>query len=1042
MSVAQRRDSVVSHGSQNSSSQPVLTRHTSKSSIQTNQPSGTFFTTTTGVRVRQRSHTRFEALKRDVFASRLVKSRGLAQMSHVGVDPDIVVEVISPALPDQSELKFVEVANHGLKLVVVTRTTLATFSGKRYQAARNGEPISDGVNYTRELVLPLATIQRLHDSSIDEKAIYVHTSVPARMSQRDMESRLFEFANALVRDRFIAHVLELHNTALVEDAAPNGHPPPKAGGPLKTWDSVLRSSDDVRRNLAAETAKANQSAAEPELDDDDKPTTILETSEMDLLRVAENRDALCAKIRAYGDSRVLFSSEAALSDNTHDVVILCDKALYTGKQRKEHKLRNRVPYEAIEAVVVDSTKPQVIIKLDFTKVTLRGDMSIAFPSHRNRDIFVTVIGSAYEACVVDRLPILIEEDIFWAKRGLVESQLLRVYGAVKENRFTRALGRPQSDGPAPEVVRQAKWLIYTLRTATDRFLTALGAAQMPEAEKDFVSRCVFAVFEHSGWTESLLRASIMSTLASDPSGLGNQRPTSNAGPDALIFHEPGSIAGGVVRHYVASCGEQYVQVVFSQIVDTFTTDSDSFNPMHFAAAVEGWAEKFLRPVLANADSQLLADEIKIIIALLHERTLLASNPAVVPSSIASVSFSPEDVGLMRIGKFFFSKLVHPALTTPQAQGLVLVEPTPVQADNLQKIATVLRAVLSRDTACIYDARSPVNGFTGADKDQLAAFCKNHFDAAKDLLKGFIFRDLLREDGLEDPCDRVITVNNRSVVASLSPTPITRFKGSPHDVIGLANFVDTTVDLSSHNPKLLFALSKALIPHSATIFGGLSHCATRAAKGQDAADASSGNATQRATGEGTASVPSQEGPAPRPDLDQTIQQLTHEVLDLRQQLRAAQDDANRSKAQTCRLQEALALGPVTAKRKGVSFAHNAQRKKRGHSSDDSSSSSSSDENDGGDVQSPVRGKNLVSPTSASNPLLMVSSPSAIRVRNGLSPAEQDYRRSVLDLRGGYPGAVPLDSVVFGCPLDTYVVGRGAAASSKLLHTPDPEEDPDL
>lgn len=1082
--------------------------------------SGVFVSAPGGVRVRQRTATRFEALKRDLFTSRLARCRGLAQVPHIAVDPDIILDLISPSLPDQSELKFVDVASDGERLVVVSRTTVLILAGKRVAPRGQGEPVTDGMVYSPSLTVPVGDVAGVYDSTLDETVVYMHTRVPARMSQRDREARLYVFASALLRDKFIAHLLQLLNPELVEAASEHRDVLPTGGVTLRSWDSALHNGDDIRKNLALDAKRlgSNNNADQGNNEyDPDVQTTLLETCEFDFFQVAASRDVFCAKLKAAGEARVLFSSETALKSNSHDVVVLCDRAVYFGKVRKEHKVRHRIPYEAIEGVVVDTTNPTVVVKLDFSQVSLRGDLSLRFSAVRQRDAFVSTISSAFEAQVIDRLPVAYEEDVFWSKRGLVESQLLRVVSAVKTNRFTRAIGalggeEPPTDGITPELARALKALLYELRVDTLGFLNAASGAGIPDVERDFIARCLFAVFDNAGWLESLLRWSVQATLdrALYRNTIVTTRVTPVGGIDAsavppprgvastrqdqqLLFDEEGSVAGAVVKHYTSQCGEQYMQVVFAQVIDRFVTDGTSFQPLTFAAAIEEWVGRFLRPVLQNTDGDLLADEVKIVMALLHERVTrsehitahaAASGSAATPTTATAAGSNNngnaptvDDITLIQLGRFFYAKLVHPSLTAPLQQGLVLVEPAPVQLDNLRRIAVVLRAVLSRDASLILAPNSPVADLSDLDKQELVKLAESHFAPAKDLLKGFVFSDMLQDENGDDELSR-----NAPAV-----TAVREFLGHPRDSAALrAHINDTVVLTPGHNPKLLSALFKALQPYAANLFSALgsssaasadnggssgrrrSRAAVPLAGGGSAGKAGAGPAAGSSSA--AASAPNDAAEADRREQARveaahanTIQQLTHEVLDLRQTLRDRDAECKRLRVLAARLQERLATaespqaGGKKKKHRSVRFT--------GAGSDDSaatsSSSTSSDSSDssdsdagGGDVVSPSRNESSSSawsPTKqrqgsdttfshqqqrsakrTSNPL-QPGSPLPTRVRAGLSPAAQEYRRALAGVNSETANPVPESCLVFGCPLDTYIIGRGR---------PDPMEDPDL
>jgi hypothetical protein len=1022
------------------STQAPLTRHQSRSSLGGHSAGSSYLTASPNVRVRQRSATRFEALKKDLIVSRLAKCRGLSQIPQVGIDPDVVIDVLVPTLPDQSELKFADIANDAMRLVVITPTTFATFNGVRTHAPRPGEPITDGVQYTPAVLLRVDDISALYDSAVDDRCLYVHTVVPARMSQRDMEARLFEFESAALRDRFVAHALALLNPTLVNAAAEHAQLPAD-GVQLASWDAALRTGDDVRRNLRASASKHVKDAADDGDEEESKPTA-LETTELDLAHVATERVQLCAKIAAFGDSRVLFSSEASVKDNTHDIVILCDQALYMGKARKEHKLRTRIPYEAIEAAVSDTLKPQVVVKLDFTKVTLKGDLMLTFPSVRNRDLFVNVISSAFESCVVDRLPITSEEDVFWSKRGLVESQLLRVYGAVKTNRFTKAISALGSaeqlpEGHlAPETARACKRLLYAMRTDPRHFVASFTGCGASEAETEFIARCVYSVFDQAGWTEVLLRACVQATVLGAPSTTS----TSGAIP-LLLFQEPASLAASVVRHYTGQCGDQYVQVVFSQTMDAFATNNESFKTMHLAADVDHWVERFLKPLLQNTDGALFADEIKLVIALLHETpgTAVAAEGASAARATTGINPSSAELSLAYIGQFFFAKLVYPALMTPVAQGLLLVDLEPAQVQNLERIVAVLRVVFTGDESYITGPNSPLVDLSSRDLQELGSYARAQNAKVRELLKGFIFSDLLSDGHL---------AKGEGEAAAIVPFP-----GKQADTAGLGAYIDTHVILSDHNPKLLTALNKALAPYAAAMFGAYTHLAG-VGSGADAGSARSRAASQTGgdhSGPGVTNA-SMTGTSAQAattakivsNLENTVQQLTHEVLDLRRQLAEARDEAHRVKVQAARMQEHFASLPSAAKRRGVSFATSTKAGGAQASSSSSSGDTSSDgseESEGGDARSPhLRSIGRGSPKHRVNPLASQPSALAQRPRNGLSPASQDYRRAYVERHGTRPNAVPVDSVVFGCPLDTYVLGGRPLLPDDSA--PDPNDDPDL
>ena len=186
-------DRKSSSNSMGGGSTPALTRHSSAVSMGSSN-----------VRVRNRSATRFEAFKKDVLSLRLSKYRAIATMPHLRVENDIVTEVIDPALSDDAQLKFVDMANHDTRLIVVTTTHFLVFNYKNSrprsvstmqmeQAGANHSTAVVPTDYALSMSFPISEIATIYDSAIDDKAVFIKTVTPSRMSQRDMEARLFIF---------------------------------------------------------------------------------------------------------------------------------------------------------------------------------------------------------------------------------------------------------------------------------------------------------------------------------------------------------------------------------------------------------------------------------------------------------------------------------------------------------------------------------------------------------------------------------------------------------------------------------------------------------------------------------------------------------------------------------------------------------------------------------------------------------------------------------------------------------------------------------
>lgn len=469
---------------------------------------------------RTRSMSAVERKKQSAVDRRRRNFQTLGGRPAILTPADTVVDA-AERVPSNEHLKFLSFVAAGAanpSATVSTRTAMAV--SDRSVLLLN---LPDGGAVSVVWQSAISDITFVADSSATATAIFIRTSQPRHLSQRDLENRLLFFPDSDTRELFLAHVFAPLDAAGHQDGVP----------PLfLEWMTVIRGVDDVRSHIGEEEKRLRQSAA---IATAREHGCFIGPSETDFAQLASTKEVLADKLKEFGESRIAFSAEASvMTETSHDYVILCEHALYIAKQRGVCKIRHQLPFECIEGVVSDDGNHRIaLVKLDFAKTNVRGDLVIRFhdQSGRTRDIFASVLASLFEEAVVDRLALTHENDVFWAKRSLIESQLIRMVSIVKENRFTKAVSSVGKN--AEEEARQriqpwetevaledARWTLTLISQFLASFVSTMANTALPIDDAAFLARSVTSLCDSS--------AALVATDGLDDGDAADASPTTAA----------------------------------------------------------------------------------------------------------------------------------------------------------------------------------------------------------------------------------------------------------------------------------------------------------------------------------------------------------------------------------------------------------------------------------------------------------------------------------------------------------------------------------
>lgn len=675
----------------------------------------------------------------------------------------------------------------------------------------------------------------------------------------------------VVTDLVVKHVSDLL-TKVREEVI---HAMKKSADFSAKWGNKYNKIQGLNLGLSQENASNRNSAG---FAAEDAPHGI-KTNEYDFQHVGSN-EKICARIEKAGEKKILFSSEAHLSDRTHEIAILTDKSLRIEKQRKDREV-HVIPYHAIEEIVheggggasagenkdtaakVDfsnASAPKVLIKIDFSICkSIRGDIILRFPPGpsglRMKNLFLLSMTSIYEAVVVSHLPITESTDVFWACRGGLESQLVRM---------TRAL-RPDEDNPrtqnfsattaTPKMVRGARLGLYLCLKQPHRVIASLSASSDGVEKRllSFLARTMHRIFVahqeavaqeynvHSNNNEQtdeyknhgdlrcipLVQPCVdyeISSYKFHRSRLSETRERSmslsggrnfsdeyyskSTADDTLLvppsFGSSDCFASLALKQYIGTGGSSFVSLCLGRPMEDFSSNPQTLQSIMSLQTKQHWASTFLRHirnvVLGDGVDEVLPGSFKVVVALIwqhFERDRHRNENAFFHTNFDEVTV---------IGGLLFNQFFRPALDDPLGEGLITEELSEDQKKNLKDVSTLIECVLNQSDLPL---AGRLKFFSDGERRFLRRFIDNEVQDANRMLKSLIYPEVAQDDP-EDDGSAVPDFFPPPVPGELSFGSVELLPyGDPRTVESFWTKYVLKMPIDLHNMKLLNAFAAGL-----------------------------------------------------------------------------------------------------------------------------------------------------------------------------------------------------------------------------------------
>ena len=613
---------------------------------------------------------------------RKAKFAAFSSAPSLGVDAETMDEV-SDLLPDMSELQFAR-QGHGPCSGEIITLSLRHFCKRVSMTATHNSSGDTPV----EATILIEDVQAMYDSAVDDCTVFVRTKGHLKnLTLRDFQRRLVVFENRSDREHFIAHLFTLGRVYQRREDADTDPIP------VITLSCAFRSADEAQKVMmqVEKDEKAAEKKAKKATSESAAEAATLDSTDQDYLGLPDSRPAVASKIAAFGDTCIFFSSEAQTKDNKHDIVVLTDSALYLGKVRKDD-LRQRIPYSAIEGVAFDNGSDDlVMVELDFTQVQIRGDLVLRFPRARQRDTLLKVLTKLYEEVVVDRLRVTHVDDIFWAKRGYMECQRLRLLHVFKQKRTDDGAAKRKEDEEA------AKWLLWTVQHQLHVVVGCIAPTKLGDRDKQFVGRSLLSLCRHLNTTEQLLRCCVQFELF----GCCGVTPKSSHVARS-VFQEP-TLTSFILEEYCVGNSEQFISLILGQTLEEFAAEPKAAD--EDLVSVEDnalWVNAILKPLYEiGRSADVIPTEVKTVFALIadvwqdadrahrHHRHHGGASLGATQRRKDEDTLSKDPYRI--VGTFLFSKMLCPVINDPQGQGLLFSPLNEQQLINLRRISNNLLA---------------------------------------------------------------------------------------------------------------------------------------------------------------------------------------------------------------------------------------------------------------------------------------------------------------------------------------------------------------
>jgi hypothetical protein len=407
----------------------------------------------------------------------------------------------------------------------------------------------------------------------------------------------------------------------------------------------------------------------------------LDATDNDVLHVAQSKQFVhnagaawleCAKHCDIANPTALTTVVVSIScqrhDNMHDVFVLTNCAIFIVKKRDFGIIRKTIPIHALQGVscsMKESGKCSVLLQPNFIVAkSLKSDILLTV-DESGQEVLVAALTRQFETITTERLHVTSSEDVYWEKRGFVESQLIRVV-----NTFRQAGSGSDKRTPSREAsIRSLGWLV---QERPEKLVELLCEQSMLDPSGDiesrrFLARSVMQAARQFNRLEKVVETSVrweirraLRLLATGNSSLPG-------------FLRSGSFACVIIAELVGSSGDQCLRVLLSQVFEDFCSDDSQvkFNESDLSR----WTTRLVTSVLRGSETiaSLVSKEIQIVLSALAQ---------------ASNALAPLHVGQL-VADYVFAHFLVPSFKRPHKHGIVSAAPTQIQLENISVVSDII-----------------------------------------------------------------------------------------------------------------------------------------------------------------------------------------------------------------------------------------------------------------------------------------------------------------------------------------------------------------
>ena len=412
-----------------------------------------------------------------------------------------------------------------------------------------------------------------------------------------------------------------------------------------------------------------------------QPHDELDATDNDVLHVAQSKQFVQSATAAWHDwlkkssvpsqiqlTTVVVSVSCQLHSNTHDVFVLTNCAIFLVKQRDFGIIRKLIPLHALQSVSY-STKESgicnVLLQPNIALTKTQASDVILTVDESGQEVLVAALARQFEAITTERLPVSRSDDVFWEKRGFVESQLIRVVNAV---RLQSGAASEKKNLSKETSIRSLAWLVeFQPLDLVEALCEQSLLDQAGEIEsRRFLARCVLQAARQFDHIDSIIEAVASWEIRRALEQTGS-RSTSGC------FLRSNNFACVLLSEFVGSSGDKCLRVLLSQVFEDFCSDDSQ---VKFGESdVVKWTTRLVSAILRGSETavSLVSREVQLVASAL---------------SRAATNRVPDHVGEF-VADFVFGHFLVPSFKKPHKHGIVSAAPSAVQLQNMSMISDVV-----------------------------------------------------------------------------------------------------------------------------------------------------------------------------------------------------------------------------------------------------------------------------------------------------------------------------------------------------------------